>query len=241
MKKITLSLLLFGSLVIANAKDSPDVRYLNFEELSSNFNTTDSKGQILKCKSAFDVFLPEGKFSEEGIDILVPQTSNSKKDKLLFLKWNYKDKEWNVIKGKKVGLTTINNLKYNLVHVNETGVYGLFENEKSSGTVKIIVAPSLRIGRVEFSQRNVQVNFEKVLSNNPRSIEIPFGDVSILSEFSLDILQKSEDKAKTYRFKFGEIPDLFRRTNKKNHTIVYIRSKDLKRISNSSTPKTSAK
>ena len=93
MKKIATTLILFGSLLIANAKDAPDVRYLKFEELSSNFNTTNTKGQILKCKSAFDVFLPEGRFAEEGIDILVPQSSHAKNEKLIFLKWNYKEKE----------------------------------------------------------------------------------------------------------------------------------------------------
>ena len=238
MRKIATTLLLFGSLLIANAKDAPDVRYLNFEELSSNFNTTNTKGQILKCKSAFDVFLPEGRFAEEGIDILVPQSSNAKNERLLFLKWDYKEKEWAVIKNKKTGTKTINGMKYYLVRVNESGVFGLFENDKTKGKIKVIMAPSIRLSRIEFSQRNVQVNFETQLSNKGKSAEIPFGDVSILSEFSMDVSLKNESKIKTYRFKLGEIPDFFRRTNKKNNTIVYIRKKDLTRISNSSTPNT---
>jgi len=238
MKKIALSLVLVGSLFIANATDSPDVRYLNFEELSSNFNTTNNKGQILKCKSAFDVFLPEGRFAEEGIDILVPQSSNSKKEKLLFLKWDYKAKEWTVIKGKKTGTKTINNLKYHLVHVNASGVYGLFEDDLSKGKIKIILAPSLRLNRIEFSQKNVQVNYEKQLDNKVQTVEIPFGDVSVLSDFSIDVSQKNDSKSKTYRFKLGEIPKLLRRTNKKKNTVVFIRQKDLIRISNSSTPNT---
>ena len=100
------------------------------------------------------------------------------------------------------------------------------------------MAPSIRLSRIEFSQRNVQVNFETQLSDKGKSAEIPFGDVSILSEFSMDVSLKNESKTKTYRFKLGEIPDFFRRTNKKNNTIVYIRKKDLTRISNSSTPNT---
>lgn len=241
MKKITTTLFLFGSLLIANAKDAPDVRYLKFEELSANFNTTNAKGQILKCRSAFDVYLPEGKFAEEGIDILVPQSSNTKNEKLLFLKWNYKEKEWAVIKGKKTGTKTINNLKYHLVHVNESGVFGLFEYDNSKGKIKVILAPSLRFNRIEFSQKNVQVNYEQQLANRPRTAEIPFSEVSILSEFSMDIQQKNESKPKTYRFKYGEIPSLLRRTNRKNNTIIYIRQKDLTRISNSSTPNTTVK
>ena len=241
MKTIATTLLLFGSLLIANAKDAPDVRYLKFEELSSNFNTANTKGQILKCKSAFDVFLPEGKFSEEGIDILVPQSSNAKNERLLFLKWNYKEKEWAVIKNKKTGTKTINGMKYYLVHVNESGVFGLFENDPAKGKVKVIVAPSLRLNRIEFSQRNVQVNFEKQFPEKAKSAEIPFGDVSILSEFLMDVTLKNESKSKTYRFKLGEIPNFLRRTNKKNNTIVFIRKKDLTRISNSSTPNTPVK
>lgn len=241
MKKITLTLMLFGSLFMANATDSPDVRYLKFDELSSNFNTTNAKGQILKCRSAFDVYLPDGRFSEEGIDILVPLTPNTRNEKLLFLKWDYKEKEWITIKGKKVGTKSINNLKYHLVHVNQTGVYGLFENDRASGNIKVILAPSLRFSRIEFSQKNVQVNFEKQFSSKVRKVDIPFGDVSILSELSLDVFLKDENKAKTFRFKYGEIPNFLRRTNKKNNTVVFIRSKDLKRISNSSTPNTSSK
>jgi len=241
MKKIATTLLLFGSIFITNAKDAPDVRYLKFEELSANFNTTNTKGQILKCKSAFDVFLPEGRFAEEGIDILVPQSSNAKNERLIFLKWNYKDKEWVVVKNKKTGTKTINGMKYHLVHVNESGVFGLFENDQKKGKVKVILAPSIRLSRIEFSQRNIQVNYEKQLSNKVKSVEIPFGDVSILSEFALDVSLKNESKTKTYRFKLGEIPDFLRRTNNKNNTIVYIRQKDLTRISNSSIPNTPIK
>jgi hypothetical protein len=214
---------------------------LKFEELSSNFNTTNTKGQILKCKSAFDVFLPEGRFAEEGIDILVPQSSHAKNEKLIFLKWNYKEKEWAVVKNKKTGTKTINGMKYHLVHVNESGVFGLFENDQTKGKVKVILAPSIRLSRIEFSQRNVQVNYEKQLANKSKSVEIPFGDVSILSEFSIDVSLKNESKSKTYRFKLGEIPNFLRRTNKKNNTIVFIRQKDLTRICNSSTPNTPVK
>ncbi len=241
MKKITTTLFLFGSLLIANAKDTPDVRYLKFDELSANFNTINTKGQILKCRSAFDVYLPEGEFAEDGIDILVPQASNTKNEKLLFLKWSYKEKEWTVIKGRKSGTKTINNQKYHLVHVNESGVFGLFEYDHSKGKIKVILSPSLRFNRIEFSQKNVQVNYEQQLANQPRSVEIPFSEVSILSEFSIDIQKKNESKQKTYRFKYGEIPSLLRRTNRKNNTVIYIRQKDLTRISNSSTPNTTAK
>ena len=241
MKKITTTLFLFGSLLFANAKDTPDVRYLKFDELSANFNTINTKGQMLQCRSAFDVYLPEGKFAEEGIDILVPQSSNSKNEKLLFLKWSYKEKEWAVIKGKKTGTKTVNKQKYHLVHVNESGVFGLFEYDNSKGKIKVLLAPSLRFNRIEFSQKNVQVNFEQQLTNQPRTVEIPFGDVSILSEFSMDIKEKNETKPKTYRFKLGEIPSLLRRTNRKNNTVIYIRQKDLTRISNSSTPNTTVK
>jgi hypothetical protein len=241
MKKITLSFLLFGLLFFAHAKDAPDVRYLKFDELSSNFNTTNNKGQVLKCKSAFDVFLPDGKFADEGIDILVPQSSHIKNEKLLFLKWNYKTKEWAVIKGKKTSSKTINNLKYHLVHVNESGVYGLFESDIAKGKIRIVLAPSLRMNRIEFSQKNIQVNFEKQLANKSKSAEIPFGDVSILSEFSIDVKPKNESKYKTFRFKFGDIPNSQRITNKKNNTLVYIRSKDIERISKSNTPNTSEK
>jgi hypothetical protein len=241
MKKITTTLFLFGSLLIANATDAPDVRYLKFEELSANFNTTNTKGQILQCRSAFDVYLPEGKFAEEGIDILVPQASNTKNEKLLFLKWSYQEKEWIVIKGKKSGTKTINSQKYHLVHVNESGVFGLFEYDNSKGKIKVILAPSLRFNRIEFSQKNVQVNYEQQLANHPRTLEIPFSEVSILSEFSMDIQQKNESQQKTYRFKLGEIPSFLRRTNRKNNTVIYIRQKDLTRISNSSTPNTTAK
>jgi hypothetical protein len=236
MKYIATILLLLGSLLRATATDTPDVRYLKFDELSSNFNTTNTKGQILKCKSAFDVFLPEGRFAEEGIDILVPQSSNSKNEKLLFLKWNYREKQWNIIKGKKVNSKTINDMKYHVVHVNESGVFGLFENDQTKGKIKVILAPSIRLNRIEFSQKNVQVNFEKQLANHSKSVEIPFGNVSVLSEFSMDVSLKNESKSKTYRFKLGEIPDFLRLTDNKNNTIVFIRQKDLTRISNSSTP-----
>lgn len=241
MKKITLTLILFGSLLMANASDSPDVRYLKFDELSSNFNTTNAKGQILKCRSAFDVYLPEGRFTQEGIDILIPLSANTRNEKILFLKWDYNGKEWLTIKGKKVGTKTINGQKYHLVHVNQTGVYGLFENDRSTGNVKVIMAPSLRLGRIEFSQNNVQVNFEKQFSSKVKKADIPFGDISILAELKMDIYLKDEPKAKTYRLKYGEIPSFLRRTNKKNNSIVFIRAKDLKRISNSSTPNTSSK
>ena len=129
-------------------------------------------------------------------------------------------------------------MKYHLVHVNESGVFGLFENDQTKGKVKVILAPSIRLSRIEFSQRNVQVNYEKQLANKAKSAEIPFGDISILSEFSMDVSLKNESKTKTYRFKLGEIPDFYRRTNKKNNTVIYIRQKDLTRISNSSTPNT---
>jgi hypothetical protein len=82
------------------------------------------------------------------------------------------------------------------------------------------------------------VNYEKQLANKAKSAEIPFGDVSILSEFSMDVTLKNESKSKTYRFKLGEIPNFLRKTNKKNNTIVFIRKKDLMRISNSSIPNT---
>jgi hypothetical protein len=241
MKKIALTLIVFGSLFMANATDSPDVRYLKFDELSSNFNTTNAKGQILKCRSAFDVYLPEGRFTQEGIDILIPLTANTKNEKILFLQWDYKGKEWLTIKGKKVGTKTINGQKYHLVHVNQTGVYGLFENDRATGNVKVILAPSLRLSRVEFSQKNVQVNFEKQFSSKVRAADIPFGDISILADLTMDVYLKDEVKAKTFRFKYGEIPNFLRRTNKKNNSVVYIRAKDLKRISNSSTPNTSSK
>lgn len=101
MKTITTTLCLFGLLLGASATDTPDVRYLKFDELSANFNTINAKGQMLECHSAFDVFLPEGKFAQEGIDILVPETPNVRGEKLLFLKWNYNEKKWATIKGKK--------------------------------------------------------------------------------------------------------------------------------------------
>lgn len=101
MKKITTTLLLFGSLLGAKATDSPDIRYLKFDELAANFNTVNSKGQMLQCHSAFDVFLPEGRFTEEGIDILVPETPNVRGEKLLFLKWSYSEKKMDFTQRKK--------------------------------------------------------------------------------------------------------------------------------------------
>ena len=236
MKTITTTLFLFGLLLVAHATDTPDVRYLNFDELAANFNTVNSKGQMLQCHSAFDVFLPEGKFANEGIDILVPETPNVRGEKLLFLKWNYSDKKWITIKGKKVSSKTINKKKYHLVHVNETGVYGLFNDERAKGEIKLILAPSLRISRVEFSQENVQVNFEKELFNKPHSIEIPFGSVSILSKISLNVFSSQENKTSAYAFRLGEIPSSHRITSKNNRTVVFITKKDLARISRSSTP-----
>jgi hypothetical protein len=238
MKKITTTLFLFGLLLGAKATDSPDIRYINFEELSSNFNTVNSKGQILECHSAFDVFLPEGKFASEGIDILVPETPNVRGEKLLFLKWNYNEKKWNTIKGKKISSKTINKKKYHLVHVNETGVYGLFNDDRAKGEIKFILAPSLRLTRIEFSQENVHVNYEKQLFNKPRSAEIPFGNVSILSEISMDVFSKHENKTSSYSYRLGEIPSARRHTSKNNHTLVYVTKKDLARISRSSTPQT---
>jgi hypothetical protein len=82
------------------------------------------------------------------------------------------------------------------------------------------------------------VNFEKQLYDKPHSIEIPFGSVSILSEISLDVFSKSENKPTAYNFKLGEIPSIRRITNKNNHTVVFITKKDLARISRSSTPQT---
>ncbi|MFA9221824.1 MAG: hypothetical protein ACEQSL_11605 [Sediminibacterium sp.] len=236
MKTITSTLFLFGLLLGAYATDTPDVRYLKFYELAANFNTVYSKCQMLQCHSAFDVFLPEGKFATEGIDILVPETPNVRGEKLLFLKWNYSDKKWITIKGKKVSSKTINKKKYHLVHVNETGVYGLFNDDRAKGEIKLILAPSLRISRVEFSQENVQVNFEKELFNKPHSIEIPFGAVSILSKISLDVFSSQENKTSAYAFRLGEIPSTHRITSKKNRTVVFITKKDLARISRSSTP-----
>lgn len=240
MKTITTTLFLFGLLLGAKATDVPDVRYLKFDELAANFNTVNSKGQMLECHSAFDVFLPEGKFAAEGIDILVPETPNVRGEKLLFLKWSYNEKKWITIKGKKVSSKTINKKQYHLVHVNETGVYGLFNDDRAKGEIKLILAPSLRISRVEFSQENVQVNYEKQLYDKPHSIEIPFGSVSILSEISMDVFSKSENKTSGYQFKLGEIPSLHRITSKSNHTVVFITKKDLARISRSSTPQTPA-
>ena len=238
MKKITTTFFLFGLLLGAKATESPDIRYINFEELSSNFNTVNSKGQILECQSAFDVFLPEGKFATEGIDILVPETPNVRGEKLLFLKWSYSEKQWNTIKGKKVSTKTINKKKYHLVHVNETGVYGLFNDDRAKGEIKFIVAPSLRLSRIEFSQENVRVNFEKQLYNKPRSVEIPFGNVSILSEISMDVFSKKENKTNSYSYRLGELPSVKRHTNKNNRTLVYVTKKDLTRISRSQTPQT---
>jgi hypothetical protein len=238
MKKIPITLLLFGLMFGAEAKDAPDIRYLKFEELASNFNTVNSKGQMLECHSAFDVFLPEGKFSLEGIDILVPETPNVRGEKLLFLKWNYTEKKWNSLKGKKVSSKTINRKKYHVVHVSETGVYGLFNDDRAKGEVKIILTPALRFSRIEFSQSNVQVNFEKEFFPKARTAEIPFGNVSILSEISMDVYSKRENKTSTYRFKLGELPSLHRKTNKKNHTLVFISKKDIEKISRSSTPQT---
>jgi len=229
---------MFGLLLRANATDTPDVRYLKFEELAANFNTVNSKGQILECHSAFDVFLPEGKFSQEGIDILVPQTSNVRGEKLLFLKWSYTDKEWITLKGKKVGTKTINKKKYHLVHVNETGVYGLFNDDRTKGEIKLILAPSLRFSSIEFSQENVQVNFERQLYDKPRVAAIPFGSVSILSQISMDVYSKKEKKNSSYTFRLGEIPSKHRFSSKGNHTIVFITKKDLAKISRSQTPQT---
>jgi host factor-I protein len=48
MKTITTTLFLFGLLLGANATDTPDVRYLKFEELAANFNTVNAKGQMLQ-------------------------------------------------------------------------------------------------------------------------------------------------------------------------------------------------
>jgi hypothetical protein len=132
-------------------------------------------------------------------------------------------------------------MKYHVVHVNESGVFGLFENDQTKGKIKVILAPSIRLNRIEFSQKNVQVNFEKQLASQSKSVEIPFGNVSVLSEFSMDVSMKNESKSKTYRFKLGEIPDFLRLTDNKNNTIVFIRQKDLTRISNSSTPNTPVK
>jgi hypothetical protein len=240
MKKITSTLFLFGLLLSANATDAPDVRYLNFEELAANFNTVNSKGQMLQCHSAFDVFLPEGKFAQDGIDILVPETPNVRGEKLLFLKWNYNEKKWNTIKSKKVGSKTINKKKYHLVHVNETGVYGLFNDDRATGEIKLVLSPSLRFSRIEFSQENVQVNFEKQLNNKPHSVEIPFGSVSILAHISMDVYSKRENKTTTYNYRLGEIPSARRRTIKNDQTVVFITKKDLERISRSSTPQTPA-
>jgi hypothetical protein len=240
MKKITTTLLLFGLLLGAKATDSPDIRYLKFDELAANFNTVNSKGQMLQCHSAFDVFLPEGRFTEEGIDILVPETPNVRGEKLLFLKWNYTEKKWTSLKGKKVSSKTINNKKYHLVHVNETGVFGLFNDDRATGEIKLILSPSLKFSRIEFSQENVQVNFEKHMNNKTRSAEIPFGDVSILAKISMDIYSKRENKTSTYNYRLGEIPSIRRRTNSNNRTVVFITKKDLARINRSSTPQTPA-
>jgi hypothetical protein len=240
MKKITTTLFLFGLLLVAKATDTPDVRYLKFEELAANFNTVNTKGQMLQCHSAFDVFLPEGKFAQEGIDILVPVTPNVRGEKLLFLKWSYTEKKWNSIKGKKVGTKTINKKKYHLVHVNETGVFGLFNDDRAEGEIKLILSPSLRFSRIEFSQENVQVNFEKQLNNKPHAVEIPFGSVSILSKISMDVFSKRENKTSTYNYLLGEIPSIRRKTNKNDHTVVFITKKDLARINRSSTPQTPA-
>ena len=240
MKTITTTLFMFGLLLGANATDTPDVRYLKFEELAANFNTLNSKGQMLECHSAFDVFLPEGKFAAEGIDILVPETANVRGEKLLFLKWNYSEKKWNTIKGKKVSSKTINKKKYHLVHVNETGVYGLFNDDRAKGEIKFVLAPSLRFSKIEFSQENVQVNFEKQLFEKPRTTEVPFGSVSILSEIKMDVYSKRENKTTTYQYRLGEIPSSHRLTNKNNHTLVFITKKDLERINRSSTPQTPA-
>ena len=240
MKKITTTLFLFGLMLAVKASDGPDVRYLNFEELAANFNTVNSKGQILECHSAFDVFLPEGKFAEDGIDILVPEASNVRGEKLLLLKWSYTEKKWNSMKGKKVSSKTINKKKYHLVHVNETGVYGLFNDDRATGEIKFVLSPSLRFSRIEFSQENVQVNFEKQLNNKPHSTEIPFGSVSILSRISMDVYSKRENKTTTYSYRLGEIPSSRRKTIKNDHTVVFITKKDLARISRSSTPQTPA-
>ena len=236
MKKITTTLFLFGLLLAAKATDTPDVRYLKFEELASNFNTVNSKGQMLQCHSAFDVFLPEGKFAQEGIDILVPETPNVRGEKLLFLKWSYTEKKWSSIKGKKVSTKTINKKKYHLVHVTETGVYGLFNDDRAKGEIKLILSPSLSFSRIEFSQENVQVNFEKELFDKPHSVEIPFGSVSILSKISIDVFSSKENKTSAYAFRLGEIKSSHRITSKNNRTVVFITKKDLARISRSSTP-----
>jgi hypothetical protein len=238
MKKITTTFLLFGLLLGAKATDTPDIRYLKFDELATNFNTVNSKGQMLQCHSAFDVFLPEGRFAEEGIDILVPETPNVRGEKLLFLKWSYSEKKWTSLKGKKVSTKTINNKKYHLVHVNETGIFGLFNDERSIGEIKLILSPSLRFSRVEFSQENAHVNFEKQLYNRPRTADIPFGEASILAEISMDVYSKRENKTSTYNYRLGEIPSIRRRTNRNNHTFVFITKKDLAHINRSSTSQT---
>jgi len=240
MKNITTTFLLFGLLLGAKATDTPDIRYLKFDELAANFNTVNSKGQMLQCHSAFDVFLPEGRFAEEGIDILVPETPNVRGEKLLFLKWSYSEKKWISLKGKKVSTKTINNKKYHLVHVSETGIFGLFNDERSIGEIKLILSPSLRFSRVEFSQENAHVNFEKQLYNRPRTAEIPFGEVSILAEISMDVYSKRENKTSTYNYRLGEIPSIRRRTNRNNQTFVFITKKDLAHINRSSTPQTPA-
>jgi hypothetical protein len=238
MKTITTSFFLFGLLLVANATDTPDVRYLKFEELAANFNTVNTKGQMLECHSAFDVFLPEGKFAAEGIDILVPETPNVRGEKLLFLKWNYTEKKWCAIKGKKVSSKSINKKNYHLVHVTETGVYGLFNDDRAQGEIKIVMAPSLRLHGIEFSQKNVQVNFENPCYDKPRSTVIPYGSVSILAELKLDVFSKKENKTSVYRFKLGEIPSYHRIRSKKNQNIVFITKKDLAKISRSQTPQT---
>jgi len=223
----TLTILLNIGNSLSTQASSPHVRQINFKEFCEKYTTTDNSSKTYKFREAFEVYIPKSEDAQTEINVLFPSELTRKEQPLKLFKWNESDKCWLLQKNIRVGKESFNDLNYRTVSLSSSGIYAVFEDYKTTGSICLHSPRGYDLLSATITQFNLKVKYKGRNNYKENKLTVKTNSMSILADLEITLETNRTNENVDIEFKFGQLKNWQIWIDKKNNTHIFLRKKDL--------------
>jgi hypothetical protein len=215
-KQVMLGLLLLGLLPGPKAQNAK-VNNVPFADLAARYNTLNERNQLMRARNVIRFENEDGKCRREPLEILFEKQHGDERKKYSLYQWDAALRRW-IKKSAFLRAGFYGTHDYYSIKLSCDGVYGLFEELRStSGTLVKLPGP-YQVQSLRFEQENMGVVFEWAQRTGAQEVKIPFDPVSPLALLTLELRDGKTGEKEMHNVRMG----LFKiKEDKNSRTVCY--------------------
>jgi hypothetical protein len=200
-KQVILWLMLLAFLPEQRAQNA-GMKNIPYDELAARYNTLNDRNQLMRARNVFRFETGDRKCRQEPLEVLLEKKHDDNRKRYSLYRWDASLRRW-IKSGAHLTAAFCGTHDYYTVQLSCEGIYGVFEELRTTAGTLIKLPEEYKIQSLRFEQENMGVVFEWAQRLGSSQVKIPFDPVSALAMLTLEINDSRTGDKEIHKVRMG--------------------------------------